>query len=291
MKHKVFLLASALAILPAWRAQARTVIGILEHPQCVESDRIAVRALFEKSDGHWAALGTRESLDSVIPGEMAWTIAFDGRRLGTVQTTVSRPDVPDDWTFKRDMLLEVAPAQNPPAIMNRKKQFGGWCDSPLHRPLVLVSGGSFEDPEVWRSYAPDSTLRRSLFPAFRRSEDSVYFCPKDPEKAVRFDFTWRDLRIVAGYRNRARLMLLAVELDPRGGECDYMAEAAWDLHWFLLGDEPVLVGRSLELVDAGDFDGDGRSELLFWHSGYNEDGYTLYYDGLRKHVDYWWSYH
>ena len=51
------------------------------------------------------------------------------------------------------------------------------------------------------------------------------------------------------------------------------------------------MGRDLTLVDAGDYDENGASELLFWHSSDNEDGYTLVYDGLRKHVDYYWRYH
>jgi hypothetical protein len=51
------------------------------------------------------------------------------------------------------------------------------------------------------------------------------------------------------------------------------------------------LGSELSLVDAGDYDADGESELLFWYSGYNQDGYTLLFDGLRKQVSYRWKYH
>jgi hypothetical protein len=47
----------------------------------------------------------------------------------------------------------------------------------------------------------------------------------------------------------------------------------------------------LELVGAGDFDGDGQSELLFWQSGYNEDGYLLFSSGLKQKAKYLWGYH
>jgi hypothetical protein len=59
----------------------------------------------------------------------------------------------------------------------------------------------------------------------------------------------------------------------------------------LVGDDTRYLGQDLTLVDAGDYDGDGASELLFWYSGYDEDGYTLVYDGGRKSVDYHWNYH
>jgi len=56
--------------------------------------------------------------------------------------------------------------------------------------------------------------------------------------------------------------------------------------------DPVIefLGREMRLVDAGDFDADGQSDLLFWHSGYNENGYVLLYDDPRCEAEYTWSY-
>jgi hypothetical protein len=39
-----------------------------------------------------------------------------------------------------------------------------------------------------------------------------------------------------------------------------------------------------------DYD-EGQSELLFWYSGYNHDGYALFDSSLARRVDYLWSYH
>ncbi len=282
----------AMALLSLGLAQAPTgpVVAVLEHPQCKTPDGIAVRVLFQKSGGAWIALRDRESLDRAVPGVARWTIAFDGSSLGTLRTTASRPTIPADW-FDRDMLLELASTQKTPHIANVKKQFEGWCEAPPDRPLVLVSGATFRDPEGWKRFAPSASLRQTLFPTFRRAADSVYTCPEDPEKAVLFDYTWRDLTIITGYRNRVGRTIVAVELDPRAWTCDGMRDPEWDVHWFLLDDPPALLGRSFELVDAGDYDGDGKSEILFWHSGDNEDGYTLFYDQFRKRADYWWNYH
>jgi hypothetical protein len=48
---------------------------------------------------------------------------------------------------------------------------------------------------------------------------------------------------------------------------------------------------SLILVDAGDYDGDGKSEIVFFVSGYNEDGYALFYDSFQKNLFRTWHYH
>jgi hypothetical protein len=82
-----------------------------------------------------------------------------------------------------------------------------------------------------------------------------------------------------------------ISLDPRGNSCDGPRAEAWATHTFLLDDGIRYLGSRLSIVDAADYDGDGASEVLFWYSGYNEDGYTLFYDGFQKHVAYHWKYH
>ena len=63
-----------------------------------------------------------------------------------------------------------------------------------------------------------------------------------------------------------------------------------------------LVARALKLpphaavynmtyIDAGDFDANGTSEVLFWFSGYNNDGYVLFTDNLKHRVEFTWHYH
>ena len=51
------------------------------------------------------------------------------------------------------------------------------------------------------------------------------------------------------------------------------------------------LGASMSVVDAGDYDGDGRSELLVHFSRYNNDGYTLFWDGFRRQASFGWNYH
>ncbi len=59
----------------------------------------------------------------------------------------------------------------------------------------------------------------------------------------------------------------------------------------LLRDRDFLDEISLYLIDAGDYDGDGKSEVLFFVSGYNQDGYVMFYNSFQKSVIYTWHYH
>ncbi len=45
------------------------------------------------------------------------------------------------------------------------------------------------------------------------------------------------------------------------------------------------------LVDAGDYDKDGKSELVFSIDRYNRGGYELFYDDFKKHVVLEFGYH
>jgi hypothetical protein len=69
-------------------------------------------------------------------------------------------------------------------------------------------------------------------------------------------------------------------------------DPGWATHtFFLSGDGVRYLGSGLSLVDAGDYDADGAAEVLFWSTGYNDDGYVLFYDGLSRHAEFFWSYH
>jgi hypothetical protein len=75
---------------------------------------------------------------------------------------------------------------------------------------------------------------------------------------------------------------------------------AWPEFWLALvpGSDPVVhlfKSRNgfdkLGLVEFGDFDGDGKTEGLFFLSGYGEDGYVLLHDNMTKQIKFTWGYH
>jgi hypothetical protein len=53
----------------------------------------------------------------------------------------------------------------------------------------------------------------------------------------------------------------------------------------------MLLGNGIWLVDAGDYDNDGKSELVFSIDRYNQGGYELFYDDFKKHATFEYGYH
>ena len=64
-----------------------------------------------------------------------------------------------------------------------------------------------------------------------------------------------------------------------------------DESWALAKDDITLLGNGMWLVDAGDYDNDGKSELVFSIDRYNQGGYELFYADFKKHATFEFGYH
>ncbi len=259
------------------------LLGVLEQPQCREGHAAAIRPLFIRTTNGWVALSDPGATEGVRFDALSWIVAFDGRSLGAISSV--------DAGGPRGRLLGISPGTPPPVISNTNTRFAGWCGVPSQRPLVVVSRPNFRDPEAWTLFQPASDLRDVLFDAFKAQAGSATVCRPGADTPVAFPYGSKDLLFSRSYQDRNGRKLVAVGLDPRLDSCNGPNEPAWATHWFLLHDGVRYLGAGLSLVDAGDYDGDGVSELLFWYSGYNSDGYVLLYDRFRKRAELGWSYH
>jgi hypothetical protein len=72
-------------------------------------------------------------------------------------------------------------------------------------------------------------------------------------------------------------------------------EAGFDIDdpWFVVDTKKSIayLESGIWLVDAGDYDNDGRSELVFSINRDNEGGYEIYYDNFKKHATFRFNYH
>lgn len=300
-RRRFLVLALLFAGMPA-HADDTLLLGVLEDSQCYRDLRChygrdkacvaamerKVRLLFSRAPEGWTPLDSHAAAEQFDLNALAWTIAFDGRNLGSLRTIATEFSSRHAWTYSRDFVLGLRDGQSLPEIANENKGFGGWCEFPAHRPLVLVTRPYYQDPEQWKPFMPDESYRTRLMPEIVKAL-GIGNCFSDAD-------AWVSHRIPAAtdnsYRDNAGRELVSVNLDVAGLKCDFDYDPYLTTLVFLVtGGEVRRIGPDLQLIDAGDFDNDGKSEVLFWYSGYNRDGYTLFYDDFRQHVNYWWGYH
>lgn len=283
---------------PLVRRSGSPIIAILEQPpQCNETRAIGIRPVFARRGLNWVPLLGQDSVRDLDLRSRRFTLAFDGRSLGTLET-IDPGFHGDDWSFRRDHFLDVAPGQQLPRLENRSRRFAGWCSAPALRPIVAVTSGHYEDPDSWKPFQPGPDLRERLLPTFRAKVGRADQCRHtvsakgdSTERNVPYPYSGRDLVVIAAYRNARGEEIVGMELRESIRPCDYFMDDQVLNHWFLLGHTPKYLGNQMDLIDAGDYDGDGRSELLFWTTGDDVDEYVLMYDDFSKRAEFYWNYH
>jgi len=299
MKRLALLFGLTFALLPrlGWGDDA-VVLGVLEHPPPAQQQRLEgaygkigggfVRVAFRKTESGWQAFDARvetleqlQSAGSRFPGRLEWTVAFDGRAVGHVTSAM-----PARWKYYSDVGLQlILPGETIPRLGKPDARFQPWeAEKPVYRPLVVLTRPNVGDPDGWKA-APlaDADLGRALA-AFRAEIAG---------EAKDLRFADRDVRVAGAYRARSGRMIAALRIDPKRNRADGPPGPEWSDHWFVFDGAaaPRFLERGLALIDAGDYDGDGHSELIFAKSGYNYDGYVLYDDELGRAVEFGWSYH
>lgn len=292
-KHLFGVIVLALAAL-ACQAEP-TQIGVVEQPQCAEIPAERARVMFVQTSDGWRAVDSDYNLALPRVEGLNWTLGLNGKNLGRITLKDPAPGTPrlTDPFFARDKLYK--PYGKVPLQANPMHLFEGWCAAPSARPLVIVSAPHVADPQQWKAFSPGMELRHQLYPALRiaMGRTQVAACLDTEAVKARPEYVLEtDLVLGRAYRSRSGDVLASVAMAPLPNGCDGPSGAAWSTHWFLLRQGVIdFIGNEMELVDAGDYAGDGNTEFLFWKSGYDNDGYVLIFDDLRREVSYMWSYH
>jgi hypothetical protein len=292
MKYKIGILIITWLLIVGKISSEELFVAMLEQPQCKENTDLMVRVLFIKKNEEWIALDIRNVEESYDFSKVQWITAFDGRNIGQVRTIDPKTEITPEWTYSRDKLLKMQKATKIVSVLNKSEEFWGWCNAPKFRPLVLVSKPNFKDPAKWKPFSPVKDTKDQLFPEFKKITGGVERCRnKEDSNLVPCDYQAQDLQLFKSYENLLGQKLISIGLDAKMFNCDLMMDSEWIPKWFLIDQKIRYIGNELSLIDAGDYDNDGKSELIFWHSGYNEDGYTLFYNNFNDRVDFYWKYH
>lgn len=278
---------------PAFCAEP-ALIGVLDEKQCSNEKSPRALIMFARTDNGWVALDSANSPDIKVSWNHQWTIGLHGEILGTLGLTNSSPAFHGDadWYYAGEVLLK--PIGKTPEIENTHRLFSGWCDVPKFRTLVILSEPNTKDSAGWKPFKADSEYKQILFEPLKRilNHMGLVNCRNpDQEKAGPYTFRAKELKIFEGYRSLDNSVLISIGLDANNYLCDGPPGPEWSNHWFLIQNSNIeYIGGEMQFLDSGDFDGQ-TSAILFWTSGYNNDGYVLRYDNLKKKVEYKWHYH
>lgn len=293
---KIFAVFILLALFSQVVNAERLLVGIAEENEYEKlHGKAVVRALFVKNEGEWSPLDWKDKFDKNVPVEVIWHMAFDGKNLGTL-TSVNDLDSYNDkyeWTFKRDLILRIKNIDEFPLLGNKESRFGGWRKAPANRPIVVVSNPNYRDVEKWKRYNPSDSDFELLYPLVKGKIPKAYHCNGEPEwDATEIEISKNDISAYRSYKNKNDEKIISIGISRNHTkDCDGPLDKTHKPMWFHVADGVKFIGYELDLVDAGDYDADGSVEFLFWHGGYNNDGYTLYESHFEERFDYYWGYH
>ncbi len=282
---------------PKAAPQPGVILGVLEDipTQYGEPDLRAVRAVFQKQRDEWIAFPSEafsyhdlESLPASYPDQVTWTIAFDGRSLGSV--TAETPSV-----FQSKSLIGVqeTTSDDPvPTVGEKSLAYSSFRLTPVYRPLVAFSPTSATPGNV-EALAASPALTAAARRLFRNRFPKTSNCSSSGAKPEPLVYGDDDIKIIQTYASNKNGSL--IELSLTGWACDTIAEygGPFEGQWYAADASGNLsfLGADMNFVDAGDYDNDGRSEILFSIDGRSTAGYRLYYSSFTKSAEFVFYFH
>jgi hypothetical protein len=259
-------------------------------------NRVIIAAFSREANG-WKTLDR-------LTRNVKWTIAFDGRNLGEVETRPSpasemavNPNPADaSSTYAHAVQTICTPEGKVPAIGKPGNKFAGAFETVVRRPLVVVSQPNFMDPDRWKPATVPAELAQPVRVAFGQAHQHVRQCDSQGEPLKQdWDVPESELAIVGTYASNKGSFLVETQLKHHHCVFDIGEKNLTNLEgtqWFFVDRDRAVrsLGNDWQLVDAGDYDADGKSEVVFFFgdSETGREAYILFYDDFQSQVT--WSY-
>jgi hypothetical protein len=255
-----------------------------------------VRLGFVKAGNEWKPLCADPSYQLKSPTcsdkPSAWFVRYRGRQIGVV----SASGWADTQSASEARLLKIK-SSVAPHIGARQHIFAGWLDRPVYRPLIVTNTALPDHVFDWGPVKFSFAVTAPLF-YLRKKAGNIPNCGKDGEPmGAGRQIQTEDIRIFDAWGKSNEFFYGAAIRPELVSKCNFAADVLQDV-WLYgngdwLGPLPALFEDEVThaFIDAGDFAGDGNEEFLFALSGYDEDGFILYYDSFRKSARIAWHYH
>lgn len=263
-------------------------IAVIEDSQnCNKMGEPKVRVLFKSLGDKWEVVASSDKGLSAAE----WRHKNENSKLISIRDDGN--SYPNDSLYRRSKLYLLG-NQDALNLEKNSDQFTGWCGSPNYKPLVLHNNTLLSnDIKSERVFNTKEYLNK-VYPYFRVAVGlkNMRRCPDiNVPKTVYYDVTKNEI-IVDSVIKINNIHLASLSLNKEKINCDGPRRPEWSKNWFLIdGDNIEFLGNQMQFVDAYDHNDDGDLEYLFWYSGYNEDGYILFYDDFKERSQYLWKYH
>ena len=233
---------------------------------------------------------------------VSWIVAFDGKNLGRVESEpVPQADL-GNVTGPTGIHSILTPAKELPVVGKPEGRFSGSYGKLVRRPLVVVSKPNFSDPDEWKPRAIPNGVIEEVRSSFHRTFRHLRQCDASGE-ALKDDWSIPASEIVVSKSYGSTKHEYIVETSVFHNKCLFNVDGegfqsmGGNQMFFVSPDhKAVFLGLQWELVDAGDYDGDGKSEVIFQVAEGKDidietEGYVLFYDDFRRSVRFVWQNH
>lgn len=272
-----------------------------------------LRGVFVKHDNTWKIMCAVESFGKVSDcanedvSHFSTLYAFSNETRYEIKVTGRYKD---DTCCQAVGWLESANFSHHVTGVDRLLKYAGWPRVPVYKPKPVTNQKlKTADPEFWRTMKRYKKFSSKSWRKIASTVEDMKACTignNDSRRVVQVP--WKKSYLELGHQHinqdggsliQAHLSLAYFQDCKRLGGTNYVPLTLPEF-WLALSTSGEInthffkswVGFSkLELIQFGDFDGDGKTEGLFFLSGYNEDGYVLLYDNMTKQVKFAWGYH
>lgn len=287
---------------PAEKSVAETLglmVGALEERAATpggDAKRSVVRVLFANDGSGWKSLDPKcsdmpclQQVPSKFPVEVNWTIVQGGAAKGNVTGIVEV-----EWPLYADVGTQYLSEETPaPVVGEPSLDFAGADRVAVQRPLIAVSAPNFADPDGWAPADISLAAKAAAVADFRTRFANVENCASPEEnKPLPMTYGDADVGIFGGFVSAKGWTIISALLD--GYRCDGPADGtAFVAQTFAISPDGKAqhLGEGLQMLDAGDYDNDGKSEVVFHVSRYNESGYELRYNDFAGQAPFVYSFH
>jgi hypothetical protein len=250
---------------------------------------------FEKIGDEWTPVVN-------LNRKVTWTVAFDGKTLGKVESEPILKAALANITGPTDIHSIITPAKEIPVVGKREGRFSGSSGKFVRRPLVVVSKPNFSDPDEWKPRSIPNGVLDEVRSSFHTTFKHLRQCDASGE-ALKEDWSIPASEIVVSKSYGSTKHQYIVEIRVLHRKClfnvdgeDFQSMGGNQIFFVSPDNKAAFLGLQWELVDAGDYDGDGKSEVIFQVAEGKDidietEGYVLFYDDFRRSVRFVWQNH